>query len=180
MIWKIPIWTTHLLFWGALAWVVFGPFGNRRPARVLSGSSVEFAPDWIALWGWLYLAFHTAWLAVRNVMKSHGEPWDFVIPVMLGSCAVMFLFAIPGKVVVSENGIDEVNWLRKSKRILWKEIVEIESGQKDRMVTITGADGTRIVHSRFLADRPRLLLELKHHCGDELPPDFPREPLDET
>jgi hypothetical protein len=178
MIWNVLNWVSHFLFWGALAGVVFGFFGNRSHARVLSGSRVEFTQDRISLCGWLYLVVNMAWLAVKNVMKSHGNPWDFVIPVMLVSCALMFLFAIPGKVVVSEDGIEEVHWLRKRKRILWKDIVEIESGQKDRMVTITGADGTRIIHSCFLADRPRLLMELKRHCGHELPPDFPREPID--
>jgi hypothetical protein len=46
------------------------------------------------------------------------------------------------------------------------------------MVTVTGKDGTKIIHSPMLADRPRFLLELKRHCGEELPPDFPREPID--
>jgi hypothetical protein len=39
-----------------------------------------------------------------------------------------------------------------------------------------GSEGTKIVHNRVLPDRPRLLSELRLHCGDELPSDFPREP----
>ena len=50
-----------------------------------------------------------------------------------------------------------------------------QTGEKSRTVTITGADGIKIVHSRQLPDRPRLLWELKQHCGEQLPADFPRE-----
>ncbi len=42
---------------------------------------------------------------------------------------------------------------------------------------MTGADGTKIIDPRKLADRPRLLLELKQYCGEKLPPAFPREPV---
>jgi hypothetical protein len=59
----------------------------------------------------------------------------------------------------------------------WKNIVEINTGEKSRTVAITSSDGTEIVHSDLLVDRPRMLLELKQHCGENLPPDFPREPL---
>ena len=50
---------------------------------------------------------------------------------------------------------------------------------KIRTVTITGADGTKIVHNRQLPNRPCLLVELKQHCGEKLPSDFPREPITE-
>ena len=83
------------------------------------------------------------------------------------------LFEFPGSVVVTGDGLEQIYWFWRNKHIRWNDIVEIESGQKDRTVTITSANGTKIVHSRFLADRPRFLLELKEHCGEELPPDFP-------
>lgn len=79
---------------------------------------------------------------------------------------------------MSNEAIEQVFLLGWRKCIRWEDIVEIESNPKDRMVTITGADGTKIVYSRFLADRPRLLLELKQRCGEDLPPDFPQEPHD--
>jgi hypothetical protein len=40
------------------------------------------------------------------------------------------------------------------KQIGWADILETNSGEKSRTVTITGADGTNIVHSRQLPDRP--------------------------
>ena len=82
-------------------------------------------------------------------------------------------------VVIAVDGLEEVYWLRRRKRIQWKGIVEISTGEKSRTITITGADGTRIVHSPQLPDRPQLLLELKNLCGENLPPDFPRKPSTE-
>jgi hypothetical protein len=158
--------------------MVLGRAGKRGSARVFSDDRVEFSQDQIALWGWLLIIVYMAWLAVGTLMKSHGNLWDFFIPTCIGLMALSFLFSLPGTVVVSDDGVEQIYWFRRHKRICWMDIVEIESGPRDLLVTITGADGTKIVHSRFLADRPRLLLELKRRCGDELPPDFPREPLD--
>jgi hypothetical protein len=50
---------------------------------------------------------------------------------------------------------------------------EIRSGAD---LKIIGVDGTTIVHSHLLADRKRLMSEIRRYCADELPPDFPQEP----
>lgn len=83
----------------------------------------------------------------------------------------------PGTIVITADGLEQVHWLWKNKLIQWSEIEEINTGEKSRAVTITATNGTKIVHSRQLPDRPRLLFELKQHCGENLPPDFPREPI---
>ena len=90
---------------------------------------------------------------------------------------IAILCSFPGTVVITGSCLQQVYWFRRNKRIRWQEIVEINTGEKSHTVIITGADGTKIVHVRQLADRRRLLLELKNHCGEELPPDFPREPI---
>lgn len=45
------------------------------------------------------------------------------------------------------------------------------------MVTVKSGKGKTIIHPKQLPDRQRFLFELKQHCGAELPPDFPREPI---
>jgi hypothetical protein len=77
---------------------------------------------------------------------------------------------------VTANGLKQIFWLWKNKQIHWADIVEINTGEKIGTVTITGANGTKIVHSRQLPDRLTFLRALKDHCGEKLPPDFPREP----
>lgn len=90
---------------------------------------------------------------------------------------VVIAASFPATIILSTDGLQQVSWLWKDKRIGWSEIVEINTGEKSRTVTVTGADGTKIVHSRQLSDRPRLISELKHHCGHSLPQDFPQEPV---
>jgi hypothetical protein len=87
----------------------------------------------------------------------------------------MIAASFPETIIVKADGLEQVSWLWKNKRIHRSDIVEINTGEKSRTVTITSADGTRIVHSRQLPDRQRLLAELKHHCGENPPSDFPRE-----
>jgi hypothetical protein len=72
---------------------------------------------------------------------------------------------------------NQISWPGRNRRIRWAEIAEINTGEKSRTVTITGGNGTKIIHTRSLPDRPRLLMELKHYCGENLPPDFPRETI---
>ena len=93
----------------------------------------------------------------------------------LGMLALVVAFSFPHTIIVMADGLQQITWLRRKKQIHWGDIVEINTGERSRAVTITGADGTRVVHTHQLPDRPRLLMELKVHCGENLPPDFPRE-----
>ena len=177
MIWKLLHGTAVLLLWIIFAWMVLGRTGKRGSARVLSDDRVEFAQDRIAFWGWLLMFMYTAWVAAKTLMKDPVNPWNFITAACLGFMALSFLFSIPGAVVTTDDGLEQIYWFWRNKRIRWKDIVEINAGEKSQTVEVTSADGTKIVHSRFLADRKRFLLELKEHCGEELPPDFPREPI---
>jgi hypothetical protein len=175
MIWKILLWIPQLLFWGALAWIIFGLFGNRRPARVLNGDRIEFAPHWIYIWAWLYIIGFMAWSAASSFLQSQGSSWIYLC---FGLAALEILSDYPATIIATEEGIEQIYWFHRHKHICWKDIVEIETGLKERAVTIVGLDGTKIVHSTMLASRSRLLLELKQHCSENLPPDFPREAIE--
>jgi hypothetical protein len=114
LIWKILSGIARILFWIVLAWMVRGRAGKRRSARVVSNDRVEFAQDWIAIWGWLLIVAYTAFLAVKTRMKSHGAPWDFFTTAILGLLAISFLLSIPGTAIVTRDGIEEVYWFRRS------------------------------------------------------------------
>jgi hypothetical protein len=83
------------------------------------------------------------------------------------------VFVLPGAVSATDSGLEEVIWLWRNKRILWKDIVEVNAERKGGTVTVIGADKTRIAHTSRLPDRPRFLLEIKRHGGENLPQDFP-------
>jgi hypothetical protein len=159
--------------------MLFSRPNNRSVATILSDGRVEFSPNRLAYWAWPLTIVLLAWTAAKDLMQSQGRPFELVMGGGVGWLALMLLFSFPGSVVITVDGLEEVYWFRTRKRIQWKDVVEINTGEKSRTVTITGADGTRIVHSAQLPDRPRLLTELKNRCGENLPPDFPREPSTE-
>jgi hypothetical protein len=179
MTWKIFLGVGRLLCGVALAWMFVSRPSNRSVATILSDGRIEFSPNRLAYWAWPLTIVLLAWTATKDLTQIQGRSFGFVVGGGVGLLALMLLFSFPGSVVITVDGLEEVYWFRRRKRIQWKDIVEINTGEKSRTVTITGADGTRIVHSPQLPDRPRLLLELKNRCGENLPPDFPREPSTE-
>jgi hypothetical protein len=152
---------------------------NRRSAEILTGGQIEFAPRWFGVWGWIFLVLQAIFIVPHYLKQGLGKPWDFVTGALLSVVALGFLCEIPGTLIVSGDGLKQFYWFWRNKQIRWDEIVEINTGEKNKSstVTVTGADGTKIIHSSQLPDRPRFLLELKQHCGENLPPDFPREPV---
>jgi hypothetical protein len=155
---------------------IAGSADRQRKALVLRGGRIEFSPNRCAFWAWPLLVLYLVYATISQLKRSHGRPLDLIVAACLGILTMMFIFTFPETIVVTDNGLEQISWLWKNKQIRWADIVEINTGEKRRTVTITGADGTKIVHSRQLPDRPRLLMELKNRCGEKLPPDFPREP----
>lgn len=144
---------------------------------MLADDQIEFAPRWFVVWAWLFIALRMSFLVTGYVKQGLGKPWDFIIGASLGVFVLVSPSSIPGTLIVSRYGLKQVYWFWRNKQIRWDEIVEINTGEKgkSREVTVLGADGTKIVHTGELPDRPRFLLELKQHCGEDLPPDFPLE-----
>lgn len=154
---------------------VWGRADKQRCAEVLQDGSVEFTPNRRSFFAWPALVVYLIYATISRMMHIQGSPLNLMIAVFLGILTVMIVVSFPAKIIVASDGLQQVSWLWKNKRIRWEDIVEINTGGKSRTVTITGSDGTKIVHSRVLPDRPRLLVELWHHCGENLPSDFPRE-----
>jgi hypothetical protein len=155
---------------------VWGSADKHRRAKELQDRSVEFAPNRRSYFAWPILVVYAFYAAVNQFTHIHRNPLKMIVATLIGILAVQIAFSFPATVIASNYGLQQVLWLRKSKQIRWVDIVEINTGEKCRIVAITGSDGTKIIHNRLLPDRPRLLNELKRHCGDELPSDFPREP----
>ena len=179
MTWKPLLWVVHHLL-GLVVVVAFALFigaRNRRPAKDLGDGRIEFAPSIVALGAGAMIVIFFAYQSIGLFRHSHGKPLNFVMAACPGLLALSLLFGFPGTLVISSDHLQQVRWLWRNNCIRWKDIIEINAGKKSRTVTVTSADGKKIVHSRQLADRPRFLLELKQHCGENLPPDFPRESI---
>ena len=177
MTWKVFLGIGWILCGVGVAWMLVSSASNRRVAKIFSDGRIEFSPNRRAYWALPLTVVLLAWTAMQDLMQSRGRSFGLVMAGGIGLLVLMLLFSFPGTVVITSGGLEQVYWFRRRKRIQWKDIVEINTGEKSRTVTIMGADGTRIVHSPQLPDRPRLLLELKNRCGENLPSDFPQEPL---
>lgn len=177
MPWKLLIEIGWMLYAVALAWMLGSSAGDRRVATILSDGRIEFSPDRRAYWAVPMLVVMLVWSAIKDLMKKQEKAFGFVSVAGVGLLLLLLLCSFPGTVVITDDALEQVYWFRRRKRIRWKDIVEINTGEKSHTVTITGSDGMRIVHSSQLPDRARLLLELKNRCGESLPSDFPREPL---
>jgi hypothetical protein len=175
----------HALAWNLLFAAVFGTLavvavllflgriGNRGSARFRNGKA-EFPPSPASLWSGLVIIGFLLGSAVLHLIRNHGSVPDLLIQGALLVGALTLLSTVPGTILVTDEGVEQVYWIRKRVRISWDNIVEVKLDP--RTVTIQAEDGTRIVHTRQQVDRARLLVELKHHCGDELPPEFPGNP----
>jgi hypothetical protein len=169
----VLVWIAPVIVLGSL----WGRADGHRKVTPLDDGQIEFAPNRRAIWAWILLIAYLIYATVSQLKASHGRPLDLIVAAALGTLALMIAFTFPDTIIVRADGLEQIAWLRRRKQIRWADVVEINTGERSRTVTITGADGTKIVHSRQLPDRPRLLMELKVHCGEKLPSDFPREPI---
>jgi hypothetical protein len=176
MIWKLFPVLSRLLFVIVLAWMLYSLFGRRRSARVISEGRIEFAPSRLAIWAWLYIIGFLATPAIKELVRHQGNPWALFVVTCFGLAALSIFSSFPETIAVTPEGLEQIYWMQKNKRIRWEDIEEIKT-TRGGTITITGKDGTKIVHNIFLADRTRLLLEIKQHCGENLPSDFPLEPI---
>jgi hypothetical protein len=173
MVWKVIHWSINSLFWVALALFIASMFSNRRSATVRASGTVEFAPQWFGVWALTYVAIRMFFITWSYLRHGLTEPLTFATGALLGITCIGLVFMLPGTVLVTDSGLEEVLWLWRNKRIRWEEIVEINTERKGSTVTVIGADKTKILHSSRLPDRPRFLVEIKRHCGENLPADFP-------
>lgn len=162
----------------AVAFVsIWGGADKQRKAVILPDGSVAFTPNRRSFIAWPILMVYLVYVTVSLAVHAGRSPFNVLMAVCFGIGTVMFATLFPGSIVVTRDGLQQVSWLWKNKRVRWEDIVEINTGAKSRIVTIKGSDGTKIVHTPVLPDRARLLIELRQYCGDNLPPDFPREAI---
>ena len=127
MIWSAINWGMHLSFWVALGLILASFVNNRRPARVHASGEVEFAPRSFGILAWIYVAVRMCFIAGDYLRHGLGEPFTFTTGALLGLASLLMIAALPGTVVVNDDGITEVFWFWRNKVVRWKEIVEINT-----------------------------------------------------
>jgi hypothetical protein len=91
--------------------------------------------------------------------------------------AIAALLSLPGTLVVTDEALEEINWVWKNKKIRWVEIQEIDTEKRGSAVTVIGSGRRKFVYTNVYPDRPRFLFEIKKHCGDDLPSNFPNQEM---
>jgi len=178
MILQVTHWTAHVLFWIALALVCAGLFKtNQGSAKLSSNGNVRFPPRWWFVCAWVYILTRFAFIGSGYLRTGLKEPLQFTTGALIWIAAIGALLSLPGVLVVSNEALEERNWVLRNKRIQWTEIQEIQTEKRGKAITVIGRGRRKILHTNVYPDRTRFLLEIKRHCGDDLPPDFPNENL---
>ena len=178
MILQITHWAAHVSFWIALALVCAGLFKrNQGSAKLSSNGNVRFAPRWWFVCAWVYILIWFGFIGSGYLRTGLKQPLEFTTGALISIAAIGALLSLPGILEVTNEALEERNWVLRNKRIPWGEIQEIRTEKRGRAVTVIGSGRRKIMYTNLYPDRTRFLLEIKKHCGDDLPPDFPSEKL---
>jgi hypothetical protein len=125
-VWIVPV-LVPLLLWAT---------ENKQKAVALNDERIEFTPSRSSSWAWALFAIYAAYVAAAHLRHSHREPLDILISICVGILGPMILYSLPGTIAVTADGIEQAFWFQKNRHICWADIVEINTGEKSRTVTI--------------------------------------------
>jgi hypothetical protein len=171
-------WAVSALFWTAFVLVLTGVFKkNRGSAKLCSNGEIRFAPRWWFVCAWLFMLARFGLIGSDYLQTGLKGPLQFATGALIWIAVIGAVLSVPGIIVVKNEALEELNWIWRNKEIHWTEIQEIQSEKRGSAVTVIGSGRSKIVYTNVYPDRPRFLLEIKRHCGDNLPSNFPNEPL---
>jgi hypothetical protein len=164
----LPIFGSIVLVW-VLSLLIVSEADSARQAVETADGRIEFAPDrrnYIAVY--LLVAF-LAYLGIIQLIRAFRDPMALIGVVLWPGLALILLAAFPGKILAGKDGLEQVYWLWKNKRIEWQDVAGVTVEEAKRIVTIRSKSGTTIAHRRQLADRARLMAEIEKYCPEKLP-----------
>jgi hypothetical protein len=163
----LPMLGMLVLVW-VLARIVAGSADAGRQARQVDGN-LELAPNKRSFVAAPVFAGLLVYLGVMMFMSRLPLQIRVVGAGFWLVPAAIILAVFPATILVSDEGVKQVYWLWKAKRIAWKNVAQVAFDKKRQRLTIATTSGTRIVHSRQLPDRARLIAELEKHCESKVP-----------
>lgn len=171
-------WTLSILFWIAFVLVFTGIFKrNRGSAKLLPNGEIHFVPPWWFICSWAFIMVRFAVIGSGYLRAGLNEPLQFATGVSICIAVVASFTAIPGPIKATNESLEEVRWFWWNKKIRWAEIEEIDTEKRSSTIAVIGCGHRKIVHGNPYPDRPRFLLAIRQHCANDLPPEFPGEPV---
>lgn len=179
MIWKWLLWVARIIFWSSCALFLVAAcsrfFARGNPIERPEGL-IEFPPSPMGYFCFVMMAASLPLSLEGAFLHSRLTVFDCIMASYVVLIAIAICLSVPGTISVDPEEITQRFWLRKNRHIRWKDIVEVKTTIRGP-IEIPSNKRTKVNHSSFLVGRERFLFEIKKHCGDELPADFPREPL---
>ncbi len=88
------------------------------------------------------------------------EPW-WIGGILAGFGAIA-MFAVPATITLSFDAIRSRQWWGQAREIRWSDVIEFRlAAGRRQLITVVGADGTRITHTEYNVDRARFLAEVR-------------------
>lgn len=153
-----------------LAKLIGGAADRNREARTTENGQVEFAPNRRSFWGVYAFIGCFGFVTIGNLSHGIQSLADLAVPLACVGIVVLLLMAFPATIVADDKGLEQIFWLRGRRRIAWNEIRKVDVNDRRSEVKISSRTGVKILHSRQLPDRARMLKELDGHCTTKLVP----------
>jgi hypothetical protein len=145
-----------------------------RQASEADGGRLEFVPNRKSFWGVYLFVACFGYLAIASLFHGVTSIADLALPSVCVGLVAFLLMAFPATIVADDQGMVQMYWLRGRKRIAWKDVSRVAINDKTGEVTVTSKSGVKIMHTRQLPDRQRLLVELDRHCTEKMPVQAPK------
>lgn len=161
-----------------LAKMIAGRADVGREART-DGGQLQFEPNRRSFWGVYAFVAAVSYIVVASLVQG-GTSSSAVAVSSIGVAFVLFLLmAFPATIVADEKGLEQIFWLRTRKRIDWKDLKGFAVDQKTGELRIAARTGVKIVHTRQLPERDRLLAEIQKHSTERVTVIPPAPPVTE-
>src|ERR1700739_3540185 len=93
-----------------------------RSARETGNDQLEFAPNRRNFVAVVFLVAILTYTGASFAASNLSSSADLVLAALWLSIALLILAVFPGSIRVSDEGLQQVYWLWKSKRIAWKDV----------------------------------------------------------
>ncbi|HEX3892600.1 MAG TPA: hypothetical protein VHW46_08510 [Terracidiphilus sp.] len=153
-----------------LAKLIASKAGKGREASKTTDGQLTFAPNRKSFWG-VYLFIGCLTFVTLSAL-AHGikSGTDLAVPALCVGFILLLLMVFPATIIANEQGIEQIYWLRGRKHIAWHDVKNVSLNEKYNELRIDSKTGVKIVHTRQLPDRKRLLNELDDHRAEQSVP----------
>lgn len=165
-----PLFAVILVLWIASRLAV-SDADHGRAANEIPGGKIVFLPNRRSYWGiFIIIALLIYPILVELIRGIKGAADISLIFLCLGF-VVFLLTTYPGSIVATNDGLEQIYWFGGKKRIAWSDVSGFEIDKKKKRVIVKARNGAKIVHTRQLPDKNRIIGEIELHCPGRLPAD---------